>query len=302
MIAALIASFVLAPAVDLDVVYSKAAGEEMKMDIYHPASSGNGKKDAAVVVIHGGAWMGGKRQDMAPMCQFLSSKGFLAATVEYRLAPKSKWPAMLDDCQTAVRYLRANAEKLNIDPNRIGAAGASAGGHLSLLLGFRDTRDPSPKEYPSFGSRVSAVVNLFGPTDLTNAKDFPPNVDFMFNVVLGKPRAQAAEEIRSASPITFIDSKSAPVFTIQGRDDPLVPVAQAIALDEKLKAAGVPHVLNLIEGMQHGLPMDVKEVADAVEAAAKWLHERLPPPISLDFWRMFLTPGIFSKKLALGAR
>ena len=275
MVAALLAALAIFPQFDLDVTYSKAGGEDLKLDIYRPAPGSNGAKSAAVLVIHGGAWMGGKRQDMAAMCQFLSGRGFLAATVEYRLAPKFKWPAMLDDCQTAVRYLRANADKLGIDANRIGAAGASAGGHLSLLLGFRDTRDPAPKEFPAFGSRVSAVVNLFGPTDLSNTTDFPPSLDMLFGAVLGKPRSQAAEEVRLASPVSFIDSKSAPVFTIQGKADTLVPYHQALLLDERLKATGVPHVLTLIEGMPHGLPLERKEVADAVEAAGKWLQEKL---------------------------
>src|SRR5512133_1631627 len=131
------------PQPELNVEYAKIGDQSLHMDIYRPMPAT--KPMAAVVVIHGGGWMSGKRQDMAGMATTLSQNGMFAATVSYRLAPKDKWPAMLDDVQTAVRYLRANSKKYNIDPNRIGAGGASAGGHLSLFLGLRDTRDKATK-------------------------------------------------------------------------------------------------------------------------------------------------------------
>jgi acetyl esterase/lipase len=267
----------IGPKVDLDVVYSRVAGEELKMDVYHPVASQNGGKLGAVIVIHGGAWVTGKRQDMEATCRHFASKGLVAATIQYRLAPKYRWPAMLDDAQTAVRYVRANAQKLNIDPKRIAAVGASAGGHLALLLGFRDTAAGKTTEYPGESSKVAAVLNIFGPTDLTNAVDWPTSYDFMFNTVLGKPRAQAAEEIRDASPLLFVDAKSAPVFTVHGKDDPLVKVAQAEALDKRLRASGVTSELMIIPGMKHELPMDRPEVRSALETATAWLLARIAP-------------------------
>jgi acetyl esterase/lipase len=268
--------------VELDVVYSKVAGEELKMDIYSPSSPANGQKRGAVAVFHGGAWMFGNRQSMAELCKTLAESGLVAATVQYRLAPKHKWPAMLDDAQTAVRYLRKNAERLGIDPERIGASGASAGGHLSLLLGFRDTVNAAPSEHMGVSSRVRAVLNLFGPTDLSNTKDYPASLDMMFATVLGKARAQATEEIKSASPVYFVDAKSAPVFTIQGKIDGLVPVAQAEALDAKLKASGVPHLMNLIENMGHELPLGRPEVVEALKKGIEWMKAQLTPSSTLE--------------------
>lgn len=258
--------------VELDVVYAKVAGVDLMMDIYRPSVAPAGKS-AAVVVIHGGAWMGGKRQEMAELCEAIAKKGMLAATVQYRLAPKFKWPAMWDDTQTAVRYLRANAEKYGIDPNRIGATGASAGGHLSLMLGSTETRDPNAEHFKGVSSRVAAVLNLFGPTDMS--QDYPPQMDFLFMQVLGKVKAQAADEIKQASPVSHIKKGAAPVFTIHGTTDQLVPVIQAKRLDDALKAAGVPHIQHIIEGMGHEIAKTRPEAMKAIEAGIDWLATTL---------------------------
>ena len=142
---------VLVPKVEPDVVYSKVGDTELKMDLYYPSETAP-KTNAAVIVIHGGAWISGDRKQMALLAQYFASRGLFAASVQYRLAPKAVWPAMLDDVQTGVRFLRANATKYGFDPNRIGATGASAGGRLSLLLGTCDTRD-SQGQYADQSSR-----------------------------------------------------------------------------------------------------------------------------------------------------
>lgn len=277
MLATLLLAFLSGPKADLDVLYSKAGGEELRMDVYSP-SEPSSQARPAVVVIHGGAWMGGKRQDMTQLASSLADQGFVAATVSYRLAPKHKWPAMLDDVQTSVRFLRANASRFGIDPKRIGATGASAGGHLALMLGFRETRDAKPPEFPSHSSRVAAVFNIFGPTDMR--RDFPTSVDFLFQAVLGKPKAQASKEIEDASPVAHITNGAAPVYTLHGKTDPLVPFAQALWLDECLKKAGIPHELVLVEGMGHNVDLQKPEVVKALEGASRFLKKRLGLPLT----------------------
>ncbi len=272
MLAIFLSLALASPTPDLDVLYSRAGGEELRMDIYSPSGSASAMRPA-VLVIHGGAWMSGRRQDMAHSAQALADQGFVAATTSYRLAPKSKWPAMLDDVQTAVRFLRKNAAKYGIDQNRIGSAGASAGGHLALMLGFRDLRDAKPLEYLGESSRVSAVFNIFGPTDMR--RDFPTSLDVLYTAVLGKPRAQASEEIADASPVRHIDKGDAPVFTIHGKADPLVPFVQAQWLDENLKKAGIVHELHLIEGMGHSIDLGNPAVSSAMQKAVKFLQTHL---------------------------
>lgn len=273
MTAALLALALLSgPEVKPDIVYSKVAGEELKMDIFLPQRAAT-SISPAIVVIHGGAWMSGRRQDMNALATQLAESGFVAATVSYRLAPKHKWPAMLDDVQTAVRFLRSKAAEYRLDPKRVGATGASAGGHLSLLLGFRDTRLDNPSEYPGFSSKVAAVFNIFGPTDLR--RDYPPAVEGLFETVLGKKKADAAEDIRQASPVEWISKSAAPVFTLHGEADPLVPYVQAKWLKERLDAFGVRNELRIIPKMSHGINPSDKAQLDGVLAGIAFVKDCL---------------------------
>ncbi|MFQ3587919.1 MAG: alpha/beta hydrolase [Fimbriimonadaceae bacterium] len=259
------------PSVERDVVYTRAGGEETRMDIFRPAA--RERPTPAVVVIHGGAWIAGRRQDMDSLAQAFAERGVLAASISYRLAPKHRWPAMIDDAQTAVRYLRFRAGDLNIDPNRIGAAGGSAGGHLALLLGSIETRDEKPAEYPDYSSRVRAVFNIFGPVDLN--QPFPFNVDPIIFMVMGKRREEAAEQIAQASPINHLSSRSAPTFTLHGDQDRTVSVDQARILDAALKKHGVRHETVIVEGMGHSIEMTKPEVRAAVERGIQWTIEQL---------------------------
>jgi acetyl esterase/lipase len=272
MLALALTLLALNPTVEKDILYTKVAGEELKLDLYRPAAlSPSGLP--CVVVVHGGAWMSGNRTDMAPLCEALSKNGFVAATVSYRLAPKHKWPAMLDDVQTSVRFLRANASKYGIDPNRIGAAGASAGGHLSLFLGTRDTRDPNPTDYPKVSSRVSAVFDIFGPTDLTQG--FSEALEPLYPIVLGKKRSEAASELRDASPIFFVNGKTAPVFILHGEKDPIVPIAQSRTLEAKLKELKVPVQAAYIPDMGHEVNRSNPACEKALSDALAWLQQQL---------------------------
>lgn len=271
MIAALMV-LALVPKVEMDVVYAKVGETELKMDLYYPLDSAP-KTNAAVIVIHGGAWISGDRKQMSALAQYFASRGLFAASVQYRLAPKSPWPAMLDDVQTGVRYLRTNAVKYGFDPNRIGASGASAGGHLSLLLGMRDTRDEKG-QYSDQSSRVRAVFDIFGPTDMT--RDYPASMDSVFAMVLGKPKKDADKEIRDASPLMFVDKDSAPVFIFQGLADPLVNPNQSRYLEAKYKELGLPVDAVYIEGVGHELPVDKNsKVKQAVERGTDWLIKYL---------------------------
>ncbi|MCC6402604.1 MAG: alpha/beta hydrolase [Fimbriimonadaceae bacterium] len=268
----LLAAVSLGPKVDADIVYATVAGTELKLDLYRPQEATAGSRLPVVVVVHGGAWMSGNKKDMAPICEAFAKEGIAAATVQYRLAPAHRWPSMIDDCQTAVRFLRDHAETYGLDPARMGACGASAGGHLSLLLGMLETRDPAVESKTS--SKVSCVVNLFGPTDLS--QDYPKSLaDSLCKAVLGKPYAEAGEEIKDFSPVSHVSAGSAPVFTIHGTADPLVPVVQVDRLDEVLKKAGIEHEVRKVEGMGHALPVEKPEVAKALVEALAWVKAKL---------------------------
>ncbi len=256
-----------------DIVYSVVGGAQVKADFYAPELR-NPKGDPFVLVIHGGGWTGGKREDMVAICEQLAKVGIASATVSYRLAPQSKYPAQLDDVATAVRFFRSNKAKYGIRTDKIAAAGASAGGHLSLLLGFKDTKGQKLTEYPDESSKVQYVFNLFGPTDLRF--DFDKAVaGFVSLQVTGQQYDPNGETTKSFSPINYIDSTSAEVFTIHGEADPLVPVMQAKRLDEALKLAHVKHTMRLIPGMKHEVNMEIPEMKKAVDEALAFLVDRL---------------------------
>ena len=163
----------------------------------------------------------------------------MAVSVDYRLlhGNENTWPAQLDDVQRAVRWLRANAGKYDIDPNHIGAFGHSAGAQLAALLGMEDTRDNSDPALAKYSSRVQAVVDVSGPSDFTTNRD--PEGDAELAVFLGGDYAKAPQAWQSASPVFHVAKSNAPFLIVHGTRDDMVPIAQAQELYDKLKQAGV---------------------------------------------------------------
>src|SRR5579885_3546866 len=157
---------------ELDVVYSHAGGEDLQLDLFVPKDASG--KFPAVVLFHGGGWASGCHEGFRPLAGALASQGYAVATVGYRLAPRYRFPAQIQDAKCAVRWLRANAPRYQIDSERIGALGFSAGAHLALLLGLTEAQDGLEGDggNPEQSSRVQAVINISGPTDLTRT-DWP---------------------------------------------------------------------------------------------------------------------------------
>ena len=249
-----------------DVVYSTAGDQKLKLDVFFPAGHEPGKSAArpAVLCIHGGAWRAGSKADMAPFAQAFTEKGLVSVCISYRLfdpakRPENVWPAQYDDAQRAVRWMRANAGTLGIDPQRIAALGASAGGHLVALLGTTDTRAGSEKAYAEHSSRVNAVVDVFGPTDLT--QDFSAlkigtvSVQSLVDDFIGtkKPADQVKAEQKEASPALRLDNKTAPFLIFHGDKDTIVPVEQSRLMERALKKAGLPVTYVEFKDEGHGL-------------------------------------------------
>lgn len=259
-----------------DIVYRKVGEREVKADFYPPAIVGP-EPAPFVIVIHGGGWTSGNKKQLAGVADAFSKAGLASACIEYRLAPQDKWPAMIDDCQAAVRFFRANAKEYRIDPANFAAAGASAGGHLSLLLGSMDTNDTKTSEYRDQSSRVKAVLNFFGPTDLR--EDFDPIVaGILCQSVLGKKYDKTLPEIASFSPVTHMDAKASPVFTIHGLADTLVPPKQVDRLSAVLKSSNVEHQVRMIEGMGHTIDVNSPKCVEAMKESLAWLLAKLGKP------------------------
>lgn len=242
-----------------NVVYGKGGDEELKLDLVRP-STGTGPFPA-MVFIHGGGWVGGNRAGFKSWALQAAQHGYVSMTISYRLTqidPQTKlgkvpFPAQIEDCKCAIRWLRANAAKYNVDPQRIGVGGGSAGGHLSLLVGLTDASHKLEGRggHADQSSRVQAVVNVFGPTDMTKCWETSAGARPFIQGLCGKPE-DANNSFKTASPVTYISQDDPPVLTLHGSADTLVPPSQATVLDEQLKAAGVKHDLMIFEGEGHG--------------------------------------------------
>lgn len=233
-----------------DLQYGEVAGEKLLLDLYLPANAKG--RLPAVILIHGGGWRGGDKRMMRFTANVLARRGYVVASVNYRLAPKYHYPAQLDDVQRAVRWLRMHADKYHVDPKRIAAWGSSAGGHLAALLGVRDARDNSDPKLSQYSARVQCVVDIFGPTDFISVP-LGPIAHKLLIGFLGKSRDEALELWRDASPITHVSPDDAPFFIIHGTKDPLVPISQSERFAEALKRVGVEVTFVRVEGMGHGL-------------------------------------------------
>ena len=203
-----------------------------------------------------------------------AKRGYVAITISYRLMQfdESKketttatpiFPAQIHDAKAAVRWLRANAKDYHVNPDRIGVTGASAGGHLSLLVGLTDPAAnlEGDSGSPDQSSRVQAVVNVFGPTDMAFCYE-KSSVAWIFRLFMGGTPAEAAERYKAASPINYVSADDPPVLTLHGDQDALVPVEQARKLDEKMKAVGASHTLMVFEGQGHGFGGEYQQKAE----------------------------------------
>ncbi len=228
-----------------------------------------------MIYLHGGSWISGDHDTggfiVHQIGDALNQKGFLVASVNYRLGPDELWPAQIVDAKCAVRYLRANAKALHIDTKDIGIWGHSAGGHLASLVG---TAGPDAGwdvgSYLNQPSTVEAVADFAGPSNLvTLGEEGPPGVvrDDFVSLLGPVPAEQLPAELTAASPVTYVSSGDPPFLIIHGDMDPIVPLAQSQELADSLKAAGVPVSLVVVKGGGHALDEPgAQPNADQIEA------------------------------------
>jgi acetyl esterase/lipase len=237
---------------DSDVEYSNV-GARVAMDILRPKDSSNELRPA-VLLVHGGGFRAGSRASYLPVAIRLAQRGYVAATASYRLAPRHQFPAAVEDVKAAVRFLRANAKRYGIDPDRIGAMGGSAGGHLVLMLGLTAGVPEFEGTGPNreFSSRVSCVVNYYGPTDFTQSYDKSVDAADVLPLFLGGDLRHNRREHQRASPLNWVTPNAAPVLSLHGTDDTYVAYEHSVWLTERLIAAGVPAELESIPGAGHG--------------------------------------------------
>jgi len=251
--------------VERDIEYAQVGGQSLRLDIYSPKDPVG--KLPIVVWIHGGSWNSGDK-DFCPI-GFMAAQNLAIVSIDYRLDTVAPFPAQLYDCKSAIRWLRANAEKYNLHADHIGIFGASAGGHLSLLLA---TTADNPKLEGdaggnlNFSSRVQCVCAFYPPTDLNRLVSDPktranPNGDVA--KLIGGAVALNVDKALAASPLTYVDRNCAPIFLMHGGADELVPPEQSKIFYDALLNAGVEAHLEIIPGKGHGIiapPPVAKEI------------------------------------------
>jgi len=230
-----------------DVNYATVDGQSLSMDVVTP-NVGKGPFPA-VLCIHGGGWSSGHKKDMVGCAYMLGQLGFVTTSIDYRLAPQAHFPAQVEDAKAAVRYMRSHAKELDIDPNRIGVVGSSAGGHLALFLGTTD-KLPSDTSQSRVSSAVAAVVSLAGPTSLS--LPLPPDSEKIVERFIGKSRTENPELFEKASPAHYLTATAAPILMIHGSKDELVPYNQATTMLAACRKTGVEAELITIADGGHG--------------------------------------------------
>lgn len=238
-----------------DIAYVANGHERQKLDLYLPKAEG---KPPLVIWVHGGAWLEGSKDYVVPLGYL--ADGYAVASINYRLSQHAVFPAQIEDCKAAVRWLRAHAQEYNLEPDRFAVWGESAGGHLVALLGTTaDVSEFDVGENLGVSSRVQAVVDCFGPTDflqmdehrLPNGMAHDPADSPESKLVRGAIQ-ENKDKVARANPITYVTSGDAPFLIIHGDMDPLVPHHQSELLEAALKKAGAPVSFYTVKGGGHG--------------------------------------------------
>lgn len=264
-----------------DVVYGRASGQDLAMDAYLCEGS---EPSPALMFIHGGGWMMGDKGSITPFVKSaMLDAGISVVSVNYRLSQVALYPAQVDDVTRAVQFVRYKAKEWHIDARRVAVMGPSAGGHLSLWIGLHPDRanpkasDPVERQ----SSRVSAIVNYFGPADFHLVRQHPEKYKhqayrLLFGYAAADPLSKLTEaQIKAASPVSYIAAGNPPVFTAHGTGDTTVDEEQAESLIAKLKAKGVVTENYILRGGNHGLSNPSPDWPDFHKATIEFLKKYL---------------------------
>ena len=248
-----------------DLAYIPNGTERQKLDLYLPKPAD--APSPVIVWIHGGGWIAGDKKNCP--AKKLVAKGYAAVSVGYRLSQQAIYPAQIQDCKAAIRWLRAHAAEYHLDPNRIGVWGSSAGGHLVALLGTTgNLRDFDVGENLDQSSAVQCVVDWFGPTD------FLYHTDPKIEQLLGVPVAGHEDIAKHASPLYFVTKDSVPFLIMHGDQDPLVPLQESKDFNTALQKAGVESQLVVLPGAGHAGPAFGKP--DITKTVGDFFDRHLP--------------------------
>ena len=245
-----------------DLAYVSNGHERQRLDLYIPSHGQNPTHRLPLIIwIHGGGWQNGSKENCPPLRFGFPAKGFAVASIGYRLSSDAVFPAQIEDCKAAIRWLRAHASEYGIDPERFGAWGSSAGGHLVALVGASgDVKQFDVGEHLEFSSRVQAVCDYFGPTDFSqmDAHAIPgarlkhDSENSPEAKLIGGPVQQNPDKVAAVNPITYVSEDDPAFLIVHGDKDPLVPIHQSQLLFDALKMNGIEVQFHTIHDAEHG--------------------------------------------------
>ncbi|MBI1249304.1 alpha/beta hydrolase fold domain-containing protein [bacterium] len=244
-----------------DINYGDGSIKQQRLDIAIPEKPTTDKPLPVIVLIHGGGWMGGSPGPFLSRAMPLVREGdYAAVSIGYRLTGVASWPAQINDCQAGLRWVKANAEKYNWDPNRIVLWGSSAGGHLVAFMGVSaDDQSVDGKLGPNTDQSldVAGVVDFFGPTNLLTMGDpegFARHNDPKSpeSALVGGPILERKDVAKAASPINYVSKGDPPFLILHGTKDPTVPFDQSVTFHDALTKAGVDSTFIHVVGGGHG--------------------------------------------------
>jgi len=238
--------------VDRDVVYVEPEGKELRATLYLPKATQEARP--AIVLIHGGGWFFGGRRQQAWYCRAFAKRGYVVMAIEYRKMFGHPFPDCVYDCKAAVRWLRRNADKYRVDPDAIGAFGASAGGHLAGMLATTSAEDGFEGDSGhDISSRIGAAVILYGAVDLSAYREKGGLATrYLARFVGARSKEERPAALERASPVTYVKPSACPVLLVHGAGDSLVHLEQARRFHDRLRAAGVPTRLIVVANHGHG--------------------------------------------------
>lgn len=231
------------------IEYGKVGERSLLLDLYQPKK--RVEKAPGLIFIHGGGWKSGDRNDYRVYTTWFAQQGYVAATISYRLSKESLFPAAVEDAKCAVRWMRANAKSIGVDPDKIVVIGGSAGGHLAMMVGYSadDSNLEGTGGYAEHSSKVAAVVDIYGPFDLETPEGKAAGVVKDF---LGQPNYEDAPELwKRASPATYLNAGDPPTLIIHGSMDEIVPISQAELLATRLRELKISSRYLRLEGWPH---------------------------------------------------
>ncbi len=239
-------------AFERDLEFANPDGQHLQLNLARPKNAAG--RRPAVLCIHGGGFRAGNREGNNGLCLKLAQRGLVAVTASYRLAPKYQFPAAVHDVKAAVRWLRANADKYQIDPQRIGVTGDSAGGHLAQFLGVTAgvAKFEGDEGNADQSSSVACVVNRYGPSNLLKSYDASVDAAEVLPLFLGGDRETARQRHVLASPLNWVTPAAAPTLLLHGTEDKYVAYEQAIWMRDRLQACGVEVEMLTLTGAGHG--------------------------------------------------